>query len=55
MVIMQKIILIIVNANISLRQWQQREFIKTESKIDISSKYNKLKERYRQLEDLEIL
>ena len=43
-------VLLLIAANISLRQWKsKREFKKNESKIDISSKYNRLKERYRQV------
>ena len=43
-------VLLLIAANISLRQWKsKREFKKNESKIDLSSKYNKLKERYRQV------
>ena len=43
-------VLLLIAANISLTQWKsKREFKKNESKIDISTKYNKLKERYRQV------
>ena len=43
-------VLLLIAANISLSQWRsKRALIKSESKIDLSKKYNNLKERYRQV------
>ena len=43
-------VLLLIAANISLTQWKsKKELKKSESKIDLSKKYNNLKERYRQV------